>query len=212
MLGKRYMLFTRVVHGFFISLLMKGCHICGIGNQSFTANTRFYNGWLWYSIHSLSLSLILLYFLYFRPLTSFQQFTQCSFYNYFIHRSVPWKRKEVSDCVTWSYSNVGGGRVPFLTHYFVLHPFCEGVYLNRTMKAERTQTMYYVFFPLPCLFFRSTVSFAQRAKNGVGCMWRRGRQENDRDFPCVQKTVWELVVLGSNEKLFKIQILLWVER
>lgn len=114
-------------------------------------------------------------------------------------------KEKGSDCVMWSYSYVGGGCVLLPSHYFFLHSFCEGESLNRTVKAERPSqnpnNVLYVLSSFSSSIWLSLLYTEQRMV-WAGCEENK-RQENDRGFPCIQITAWELVVLGSNEKLYK---------
>lgn len=89
-------------------------------------------------------------------------------------------KEEGSDYVMWLDSNVGGGRVLPPIHYFISHPFCEGVSLNRTVKPERTsqnpnRALCFLLSPLLSLLpFDCCLLCREQRMEWAGC-------EEDRD-------------------------------
>lgn len=106
----------------------------------------------------------------------------------------------------WSYSQVGGGRATS-PHYFILYPFYESMCLHHDDGGWEAITELQqcvtcslsspLLFPYFFLFFSSSLPlslFCTESKEYCGLdVKRTQRQENDRGFPCVQKTVWELL-------------------
>lgn len=99
--------------------------------------------------------------------------------NYSIIRSVSWKRKEVTMLCDWTATWVVGVCLPPI-HYFISHPFCEGVSLNRTVKAERTsqnpnRALCFLLSPLLSLLpFDCCLLCREQRMEWAGC-------EEDRD-------------------------------